>query len=110
MCCRLASRQRLVHSFATSLRGPARPLTFAGAPLRAVIPIPNATGNVPLTFAALSYARTPRLTVLSDPAPVPDVEMVTAAMRHEPSSASRQTGDIDGEPPRAQNTPVCTGT
>jgi len=35
---RLASRQRLVHSLATNLRGPAQPLTFAEAPLRAVIP------------------------------------------------------------------------
>jgi hypothetical protein len=31
-------------------------------------------------------------------------------MRQELSSASGLTGDIDSEPPRAQNTPVCTGT
>jgi len=43
-------------------------------------------------------------------AQVPDVEMLTAAMRQEQSSASGLTGDIDGEPPRAQNTPICTGT
>jgi hypothetical protein len=47
--------------------------------------------------------------VLSDPAQVPDAEMLTAAMRQELSSTSGPTGDIDGEPPRAQNTPVCTG-
>lgn len=35
---RLANRQRLVHSLAASLRGPAQPLTPAGAPLRAMIP------------------------------------------------------------------------
>ena len=80
------------------------------APPRAVIPIPNTTGNIPVTFAALSHAGTLRLTVLSGPAQVPDAEMLTAAMRQEPSSASGPTGDIDGEPPRAQNTPVCTGT
>jgi hypothetical protein len=75
-----------------------------------VIPIPNTTGNVPVTFAALSYAGTLRPTVLPGPAQVPDVEMLTAATRQEPSSASGLTGDIDTEPPRAQNTPVCTRT
>jgi hypothetical protein len=72
-------------------------------------PIPNTTGNIPVTFAALSCAGTLRLTVLSDPAQVPDAEMLTAAMRQELSSTSGPAGDIDGEPPRAQNTPVCTG-
>ena len=73
-------------------------------------PIPNTTGNIPVTFAALSYAGTLRLTVLSGPAQVPDAEMLTAAMRQELSSASGPGGDIDSEPPRAQNIPVCTGT
>ena len=36
--------------------------------------------------------------------------MLTVGMRKEPSSASGLTDDIDGEPPRAQNTLVCTGT
>ena len=57
------NRQRLVHTFATNLRGPAEPLTFAGAPVRAVIPIPATTGNVTVTFGALSYAGTLRITV-----------------------------------------------
>lgn len=35
---RLVNRQRLVHSPATNLRGLVQPPTFAGAPLRAVIP------------------------------------------------------------------------
>jgi diacylglycerol O-acyltransferase len=35
------NRQRLAHSFATNLRGPAQPLTLAGPPLRAVIPRPG---------------------------------------------------------------------
>ncbi len=75
--------QRLVHTFTTNLRGPAEPLSFAGAPVRAVIPIPATTGNVPVTFAALSYAGTLWLTVLSDPGPLPDVDVLTAALRQE---------------------------
>ncbi len=77
------NHQRLVHTFATNLRGPTQPLTLAGAPLRAIIPIANTAGNVPVTFAALSYAGTLWLTVLSDPAHVPDVATLTAALRQE---------------------------
>ena len=63
--------------------GLAQPLTLAGAPLRAIIPIANTAGNVPVTFAALSYAGTLWLTVLSDPAHEPDVATLTAALRQE---------------------------
>ena len=80
---RFVNHQRLVHTFATNLRGPAQPLTFAGAPLRAIIPIANTTGNVPVTFAALSYAGTVWLTVLSDPDQAPDIGTLTAALRQE---------------------------
>ena len=83
------NHQRLVHTFATNLRGPAQPLTFAGAQVQAVIPIPNTTGNVPVTFGALSYAGTLWLTVLSDPARVPDVRVLTAALRRELASTAR---------------------
>ena len=82
------NRQRLVHTFATNLRGPGQPLTFAGAPVQAIIPIPNTTGNVTVTFAALSYTGTLQLTVLSDPSRVPDVALLTAALRHELGSAT----------------------
>jgi hypothetical protein len=51
--------------------------------VQAVIAIPNTTGNVPITFGAMSYAGTLRLTVLSDPAQVPDVGVLTAALRRE---------------------------
>jgi diacylglycerol O-acyltransferase / wax synthase len=80
---RIFNHQRLIHTFATNLRGPAQSLTFAGALVRAVIPIPNLAGNVPVTFGALSYAGTLWLTVLSDPDQVPDVGVLTAALRRE---------------------------
>jgi hypothetical protein len=76
-------RQRLVHTFATNLRGPAEPLTFASAPVRAAIPTPATTGNVIVTFGVLSYAGTLRITVLSDPSRVPDVAVLTAALRRD---------------------------
>jgi diacylglycerol O-acyltransferase len=83
------NRQQLIHTFATNLRGPAEPLAFAGVPVQAVIPIPNTTGNVTVTFGALSYAGTLRITVLSDPTRVPDVAVLTAALRRDLSSAAR---------------------
>jgi diacylglycerol O-acyltransferase / wax synthase len=86
---RFINRQRLIHTFVTNLRGPAEPLTFGGAPVRAVIAIPNTTGNVTITFGALSYAGMLRLTVGSDPGRVPDVAVLTAALRRDLGGAAR---------------------
>ena len=83
------NRQQLIHTFATNLRGPAEPLAFAGAPVRAVIPIPNTAGNVTVIFGALSYTGTLRITVLSDPSRVPDVAVLTAALRRNLGSSAR---------------------
>jgi hypothetical protein len=57
--------------------------------VRAVVPIPNTTGNVTVTFGVLSYAGTLGITVLSDPSRVPDVAVLTAALRRELGSAAR---------------------
>ena len=81
------NHQRLIHTFVTNLRGPAEPLTLAGAPVRALIAIPNTTGNVTVTFGALSYAGTLRITVLSDPSRVPDVAVLTAALHRDLGAA-----------------------
>ncbi len=64
-------------------------LTFAGAPVRAVIPIPASTGNVTVTFGVLSYAGRCGITVVSDPSRVFDVAVLTAALRPELGSAAR---------------------
>ena len=81
-----ANHQRVVQTFVTNLRGPQDPLTFGGAAIRAIIPIPTTTGNVTVTFAATSYAGTLRITVLSDPARMPDAPGLAAALRHELSA------------------------
>jgi len=86
----IASRQRVVQTFVTNLHGPEDPLTFGGAAVRAIIPIPSTTGNVTVTFAAVSYAGTLRITVLSDPSRRPDAPALAAALRHElPAQAPR---------------------
>ena len=52
-----------------------------------MLPIPETTGNISVTFAALSYVGTLWLTVLSDPALASDVAVLTAALRRELASA-----------------------
>ena len=54
-----------------------------------MIPVPNTTGNVTITFGVLSYAGTLWIVVLSDPGRVPDVAVLTAALRRELGSAAR---------------------
>ena len=54
--------------------------------MRAIIPIPSTTGNVTVTFAASSYAGTLRITILSDPAGMPDAAALAAALGHELSA------------------------
>ena len=81
-----ARHQRVVHTFVTNLRGPDDLLTFGGAMVRAIIPIPSTTGNVTATFAAASYAGTLRITILSDPARMPDAPALAAALCHELSA------------------------
>ena len=90
------NRQRVVQTFVTNLRGPEDPLTFGGATVRAIIPIPSTTGNVTVTFAASSYAGTLRVTVLSDPACTPDAAALAAALRRELSA------DVKALPPPAR--------
>ncbi len=46
--------------------------------MRTIIPIPTTTGNVTVTFAASSYAGTLRITILSDPARMPDAPVAAA--------------------------------
>ena len=81
-----ANHQRVVQTFVTNLRGPNDPLAFGGAAVRAIIPIPSTTGNVTVAFAASSYAGTLRITILSDPARMPDAPALAAALRHELSA------------------------
>lgn len=66
--------QRLVHTFVTNLRGPDEPLTFLGATITEVHPVAMITGNVTVSFAALSYAGTMRVTIIVDPVACPDAD------------------------------------
>ena len=64
--------QRLVHTFETNVRGPARRLRIAGHDVSAVLPVAVNPGNVGASFAVLSYAGELAVTVIRDPRVVPD--------------------------------------
>ena len=76
-------RQRLINTFVSNLRGPEHRLTFFGASVVDVIPVPMITGNITVAFAALSYAGGLNVTVIADPERCPDLPDVTQALQRE---------------------------
>ncbi|GAA4476294.1 diacyglycerol O-acyltransferase [Rhodococcus olei] len=64
--------QRMVHTFVTNLRGPAEPVELAGFRVRSLVPLVVTPGNVGVTFAVLSYAGDLGITLVADPAIVPE--------------------------------------
>jgi diacylglycerol O-acyltransferase / wax synthase len=75
-------RQRFLHTVLTNVRGPTTPVTLAGAPVTSMLPLAvGGGGNVTVTFAALSYAGTLRVTVTADPGATPDQAQLTALLQ-----------------------------
>ena len=75
--------QRMVHTFVTNLRGPAEPVRIAGVTVTGLVPISLATGNVTVAFAAMSYAGTMTVTVVTDPTHHPDRDVLLRALEAE---------------------------
>lgn len=79
----MIDHQRLVNAFLTSMPGPDRPLALAGMPIRRIVPVTIATGNVAVAFAALSYAGTMTVTAIADPDLVPELDRLAAWLEGE---------------------------
>ena len=75
--------QRMVHTFVTNLRGPADSVRIAGVTVTGLVPISLATGNVTVAFAAMSYAGTMTVTVVTDPTQHPDRDVLLRALEAE---------------------------
>jgi WS/DGAT/MGAT family acyltransferase len=71
-------RQRLVNLLLSNLRGPERPLEFAGARVRELFQVGAVQGNLSLGVGVLSYAGALNLDVVADAEAVPDVEVFAA--------------------------------
>jgi hypothetical protein len=77
------------------VHGPDRPLTLAGSPIAAVIPVSVAeAGNLTVTFVALSYAGTLTVTIIADPDRVPDLAVLTAALQTELDALTTTPPDL----------------
>lgn len=77
------NHQRMVHTFVTNLHGPDQPIAIGGATVERIIPVSTSSGNVTLSFAALSYAGTLAITVMVDPDHVPDLPILVTALQTE---------------------------
>jgi diacylglycerol O-acyltransferase len=65
--------QRSIHTFVSNLRGPDIPVTLCGHPVGSIVPIAVASGNVTVSFTALSYAGRLVITIGADPDTCPDL-------------------------------------
>jgi diacylglycerol O-acyltransferase len=77
------NHQRMVQTVVTNVHGPDSLMCLGGAPVVGLIPLSATTGNVTVTFAALSYADTFSVTVVADPDHVPDLTVLTEALQAE---------------------------
>jgi hypothetical protein len=95
------NHQRRVHTLVGNMRGPDRRMRFAGTDVTAVIPVAIAeTGNITVSFEALSYAGTLTVTAIADPDAFPELSALADAMAVEfgtfgpaRSGPSGSTGD-----------------
>jgi len=76
----LPDHQSFVHTFVSDLRGPNAPLSLLGCRVLDVVPLSVATGNVTVSFTALSYDNRLMITVTSDPETCPDVERLCSPL------------------------------
>ncbi|MGY1734978.1 wax ester/triacylglycerol synthase domain-containing protein [Geodermatophilus sp. SYSU D00684] len=74
--------QHRFHTLVSNVPGPPTPLALAGRPVEQVLPVASGeAGNVTVSFDALSYAGTLTVTAVVDPDRVPDLPVLTAALR-----------------------------
>lgn len=77
----LSRHQALVDLAVSNLKGPAQPLYLAGCRMLDAIPITPISGNVTISFCALSYAGRFDISLLADADAWPDLQAVGRAMR-----------------------------
>lgn len=65
-------RQRLVTTFATTLPGPAQPVTILGTQVTRITPLVLNQGNTTIAFAIITYAGQLTISVVADPTCGPD--------------------------------------
>ncbi|MCW5951665.1 MAG: DUF1298 domain-containing protein [Propionibacteriaceae bacterium] len=73
-------RQRLVHTFASNLRGPADPIRLGGLEVSRIVPLSVTTGNIAIAFGTFSYDGELSIIVTADPDLIPDLAVLRSAL------------------------------
>jgi WS/DGAT/MGAT family acyltransferase len=78
------NHQHRFHTLVSNVPGPDRRLAFDGLPISEIVPVGvGDSGNVVVSFLALSYAGTLTVTVIADPDALPQLSDVTAVLQAE---------------------------
>jgi hypothetical protein len=77
------NHQRSIHTFVSNLRRPDTGLTLLGHPVTGIIPLAVATGNLTVSFTALSYAGRLVITVSADPDACPHRDRLQQEVRRQ---------------------------
>lgn len=72
--------QRRIHTFVSNLRGPHERRKLLGFPITGIVPLSVNTGNITVSFSALSYAGTLTITIAADPDTCPDLPLLAHAL------------------------------
>ena len=93
--------QRMVTSFLTNVPGPVTRVRLGGVPVRHLVPLTTTSGNIGVSFAALSYAGELAVTLTADPGVVPEVDELAGLLAAELAALAAlatRCGTIDPVP------------
>jgi len=77
------NHQHVNHTFVSSLRGPQRAITMGGFPVLDIMALSTSSGNVTVSFTALSYASRLTITLNADPQTCADLDRLRALLKGE---------------------------
>jgi diacylglycerol O-acyltransferase len=77
------TRQRMVTTFVTNLRGPDSLVVFMGATVTEIIPVNGTSGNVQVAFGVFSYAGNLTVTIVGDASLANDLPALAASLQEE---------------------------
>lgn len=97
----------VVHTVCTNVPGPSEPRLLAGAPVLAIHPIVPLALGIGLGFAMLSYAGEFSIVATADPALVPEIDRLPAALAAAADELAASLG-VGAPPARTANTPAPT--
>jgi hypothetical protein len=81
---RYIEHQHRFHTLVSNVPGPHDRLAFGGVPIRAIVPVSvGDSGNVALSFLALSYHDVLTVTLIADPDAVPELSDLAAMVQAE---------------------------